>query len=184
MISITSQAILLVDGYNIIGTWCWLKKIRDQNGLEHARDSLIESLINYTGYKALDAKIVFDSHYQKTPSYEEKHGKSVSVHYTSYSETADTYIEKFCASFTRRNPEIDTRIIVATSDQAQRHTVVGYGAQWLSAQALAQEIDSTKTKEKSNFRSRQKSQRRFLFNSLDVNTQQALAQMRFGNRLK
>ncbi|BAQ60981.1 hypothetical protein protection type Tc resistance proteins [Geminocystis sp. NIES-3708] len=181
MVSTTSQAILLVDGYNIIGTWYWLKKIRDKNGLEHARDSLIESLVNYTGYKALEAKIVFDAHYQKTPSYEEKHGKNVSVHYTSYSETADTYIEKFCASFPRRNPETDTRIIVATSDQAQRHTVVGYGAEWLSAQGLAKEIDSTKTKEKPNFRPRQKSQGRFLFNSLDTKTQTALAKMRFGN---
>jgi uncharacterized protein len=181
MVSITSRAILLVDGYNIIGTWSSLKKIRDKHGLEHARDSLIESLVNYTGYKALEAKIVFDAHYQKTPSYQEKVGKSVLVHYTSYTETADTYIEKFCASFPRQNPETDTRIIVATSDQAQRHTVVGYGAEWLSAQGLAKEIDLTKTKEKRNFRPRQKSQGRFLFNSLDSKTQQALAQMRFGN---
>ncbi|NCO76071.1 MAG: NYN domain-containing protein [Cyanobacteria bacterium] len=180
MVSTTSQAILLVDGYNIIGTWSSLKKIKDNHGLEQARNSLIESLVNYTGYKALEAKIVFDAHYQKSPSYQEKVGKSVLVHYTSYTETADTYIEKFCASFPRRNPETDTRIIVATSDQAQRHTVVGYGAEWLSAQGLAKEIDSTKTKERQNFRSRQKSQGRFLFNSLDTKTQKVLTQMRFG----
>ncbi|BAQ66522.1 NYN domain-containing protein [Geminocystis sp. NIES-3709] len=181
MVSTISQAILLVDGYNIIGTWHWLKNIRDKNGLEHARESLIESLVNYTGYKGLEAKIVFDAHYQKTPCYEEKFSQSVCVHYTSYAETADTYIEKFCASFPRRNPETDTRIIVATSDQAQRHTVVGYGAEWLSAHGLAKEVDSTKNKSKRNFRPRQKSQGRFLFNSLDSKTQQALTQMRFGS---
>lgn len=181
MISINSQAILLVDGYNIIGAWHWLKNIRDYNGLERARESLIESLINYTGYKDLEAKVVFDSHYQKTSSYEEKLNKNVSVYYTSYSETADTYIEKFCASFPRRNPETDTRIIVATSDQAHRHTVVGYGAEWLSAHGLAMEIDATHIKSKKNFRPRQKAQGRFLFNSLDSKTQQALSQMRFGN---
>jgi len=181
MVSTTSQSILLVDGYNIIGAWHWLTSIRDKNGLEYARESLIESLINYTGYKDLDAKIVFDAHYQKTPSYEEKLSKSLSVYYTSYAETADTYIEKFCASFLHRSPETDTRIIVATSDQAQRHTVVGYGAEWISAQGLAKEVDSTKRKGKSNFRSRQQSQGRFLFNSLDSKTQKALTQMRFGN---
>ncbi|MBL1211478.1 NYN domain-containing protein [Geminocystis sp. GBBB08] len=180
MVSTTSQAILLVDGYNIIGTWHGLKKIRDNNGLEHARDCLIESLINYTGYKGLETKIVFDAHYQKTPSYEEKYGKSLSIYFTSYTETADTYIEKFCASFPRRNPETETRIIVATSDQAQRHTVVGYGAEWMSAQRLEKEIDTTKNKEKRNLRPRQKSQGRFLVNSLDSKTQKALSQMRFG----
>lgn len=181
MVSTNSQAILLVDGYNIIGTWHWLKNIRDNNGLEHARESLIESLVNYTAYKGVESKIVFDAHYQKTPSYEEKLNQIVSVYYTSYTETADTYIEKFCASFPRRNPETDTRIIVATSDQAQRHTVVGYGAEWLSAHALAKEVDSTKTKNKRNFRPQQKYSGRFLFNSLDSKTQHALTQMRFGS---
>lgn len=181
MVSINSQAILLVDGYNIIGTWHWLKNIRDENGLEQARESLIESLVNYTGYKGVESKIVFDAHYQKTPSYEEKLNQSLSVYYTSYTETADTYIEKFCASFPRRNPETNTRIIVATSDQAQRHTVVGYGAEWMSAHGLAREIESTKIKNKRNFRPQQKSRGRFLVNSLDSKTQQALTQMRFGN---
>lgn len=177
----TSQAILLVDGYNVIGSWATLQFIRDEKGLEYARNSLIESLVNYSGYKELETKIVFDAHYQKTTSNEEKHSKSLSVYYTSYSETADSYIEKFCASFVRKNPESRTRIIVATSDQAQRHTVVGYGAEWMSAQKLAKEINTTTTSQKKNLRHRQKSQGRFLFNSLDSKTQQALMQMRFGN---
>ncbi|WP_342596851.1 NYN domain-containing protein [Cyanobacterium aponinum UTEX 3222] len=175
-----SQAILLVDGYNVIGSWAYLQSIRDQKGLEYARNSLIESLINYSGYKELETKIVFDAHYQKTVKNEEKHSKSLSVHYTSYSETADTYIEKFCASFVRQNPESRTRIIVATSDQAQRHTVVGYGAEWMSAQKLAKEVDFTSIRQKKNLRYRPKSQGRFLFNSLDSKTQQALVKMRFG----
>jgi len=136
MDSTTTQAILLVDGYNIIGSWQWLKQIRDQNSLEQARISLLENLVNYTGYKDIQAKVVFDSHYQKTPRTEEKYNYNLSVCYTSYWETADTYIEKYCASFTRKNPYSKTRIIVATSDQAQRHTVVGYGAECLSAECL------------------------------------------------
>ncbi len=180
MVSTTSGAILLVDGYNIIGASSYLKKIRKKNGLESARDSLIESLINYTGYKALDGKIVFDAHYQKTPSNEEKYGDRLSVHYTSYDQTADTYIEKFCASFYYQREDRKKRLIVATSDQAQRHTVVGYGAEWMSAQGLVIEIDSTNNKQRNRLNNRSKSQGRFLFNSLDRKTQQALAKMRFG----
>lgn len=183
MNSTISQAILLVDGYNIIGSWSYLKKVRKKNGLECARDSLIESLINYTGYKAIQSKIVFDAHYQKTPSNEEEYGDRLSVHYTSYAETADTYIEKFCASFHHQQEDRKKRLIVATSDQAQRHTVVGYGAEWMSAQGLVAEIDATNNKQRRKFNTRSKSQGRFLFNSLDTKTQQALVQMRFGGRL-
>jgi len=182
MTSTSSQSILLVDGYNIIGAWTSLKKTKEKHGLEQARQSLLDTLVNYTGYKSLQAKVVFDAHYQKTPSYKEEYSDSVSVYYTSYNQTADTYIEKYCASFRRNNPYTSTRIIVATSDQAQRHTVVGYGAEWISAQKLSQEIDFTHRKEKRNHRSRNKSQGRFLFNSLDNKTQQALAQMRLGIR--
>lgn len=180
MISTTTSAILLVDGYNIIGTWNWLKEIRDQNGLEQARLSLIENLVNYIGYKGLQAKVVFDSQYQKTPHKEEKYTHNLSVHYTAYTETADTFIERYCASFSRKNIDRKSRVIVATSDQAQRHTVVGYGAEWLSAQCLAKEIDSTKIKEKHNHRPRKRNQGRFLINSLDTKTQNALMEMRFG----
>ncbi|AFZ47211.1 protein of unknown function DUF901 [Cyanobacterium stanieri PCC 7202] len=180
MVSTSSRIILLVDGYNIIGAWNSLKRIRDKNGLEYARQSLLDILVNYTGYKALETTVVFDAHYQKTPGYKEKYSDRVSVHYTSHNETADTYIEKYCASFQRKNPDTSTRIIVATSDQAQRHTVVGYGAEWMSAQHLAKEIDLTQKREKRNHRSRNKSQGRFLFNSLDSKTQKALTQMRFG----
>lgn len=176
----TSQAILLVDGYNIIGSSCSLQQIKEHKGLEHARNFFIESMINYTGYKDLETTIVFDAHYQKTPSNVEKFTKNLSVHYTSYSETADTYIEKFCAGFVRQNPHTRIRIIVATSDQAHRNTVVGYGAEWMSAQILIKDLESTTAKHKRNLRHRSKSQGRFLFNSLDTKTQQVLVKMRFG----
>lgn len=180
MKSYSSVILLLVDGYNIIGDWYFLKTIKEQQGLELARAALIEVLVNYTGYKGLQAKIVFDAHYQKTPSYEEKCTSRVSVHYTTYGETADTYIEKLCASISRRNPSPFSRLIVATSDQAQRHTVVGYGAEWFSAQKLAREVEISKKKGRKNFRPQQKSQKRFLFNALDPKTQQTLSELRHG----
>lgn len=61
------QAILLVDGYNIIGDWSDLKTSRDRDGLEVARRELIECLINYSASVAYRTKVVFDAHYQDTP---------------------------------------------------------------------------------------------------------------------
>lgn len=178
----SSPTVMLVDGYNIIGSLHSLKQIKDQHGLEFARNALVETLVNYTGYKGLQAKVVFDAYYRNTPSHEEKHTAKLWIQYTAFSETADTYIEKFCASFFRQNPSETSRLIVATSDRDQRNTVVGYGAEWLSAQKLGQEIEETKKKHKKNTRPSRKSQGRFLFNNLDTKTQQTLTQWRLGIR--
>ena len=175
------QALLLVDGYNIIGAWSSLKQNRDRHGLEAAREELIESLINYAAMVTYQTKVVFDAHYQRTPSYSEDYTPLVSAHYTAFAETADTYIEKFCAAFNRnKQANNNSRLIVATSDRAQQLTVVGYGAEWLSAQRLAGEIEIATSKMRKKKRPAKKSSGRFLFNSLDPIAQQRLQQWRQG----
>lgn len=182
MASYNPLAVLLVDGYNIIGSWSWLKQIRDHQSLELARQELIESLINYTAYKGFETLVVFDAHYQKTPGCQEKHTSNVSVYYTAFAQTADTYIEKFCASFSNRYSPPSPRLIVATCDRAQRLTAVGYGAEWMSAQKLSHDIHSTTKRNKRKLKNQKKSSGRFLFNSLDAKTQERLIQLQQGFR--
>ena len=177
------QAILLVDGYNIIGDWSDLKQSRDRYGLEAARHELVECLINYTAAVAYRTKVVFDAHYQDTPRSTEVHTAALSVHYTAFAETADTYIEKFCATFARKKYQQEsTRLIVATSDRAQQLTVVGYGSEWLSAPMLAREVEqmAQKTKNRTKKQTKKKSSGRFLFNTLDPSAQKLLRQMQRG----
>jgi predicted RNA-binding protein with PIN domain len=169
-----TEARLLVDGYNVIGAWNWLKTVRDREGLETARRDLIEALIGYAAFKSYETQIVFDAHYQNTPSYTEPHTSLLSVHYTAFSQTADTYIEKICASHFRQRDDRNRRLIVATSDRDQRLTAIGYGAEWLSTKHLADEIDLASNKIKCRKRPIKKSSGRFLFNSLDPKSQQAL----------
>ena len=171
-----SQAILIVDGYNIIGAWSHLQKIRDRHGLELARRDLVEALVNYSAVKEYETKIVFDAQYQNRPSCTKNHTRYLSVHFTAFGETADTHIEKFCASFGRhysRNFH-EPRLIVATSDRAQRLTAMGYGAEWLSAQRLIGEVEVTSQRLKPQRRPPKSSQGRFLFNSLDPKAQKKL----------
>jgi uncharacterized protein len=170
----TTEARLLVDGYNVIGTWHWLKTIRDREGLETARRDLIEILINYAAVQSYETQVVFDAHYQNTPGITEKHTDLLSVHYTAFAQTADTYIEKICAAHFRQRDERSRRLIVATSDTAQRLTAVGYGAEWVSTKLLATEVDQTSYKARSKKRPSKQSSGRFLFNSLDPKAQQAL----------
>ena len=185
MLSSSYQAILLVDGYNIIGDWSDLKKSRDRHGLEAARYELVECLINYTASVAYRTKVVFDAHYQDTPRSTEVHTSFLSVHYTAFAETADTYIEKFCATFNRKKYQQEsTRLIVATSDRAQQLTVVGYGAEWRSAKMLAREVEQAahKIKSKTKKQTKKKPSGRFLFNALDPAAQRRLRQMQRGIR--
>ena len=59
-------------------------------------------------------------------------------------------------------------------------TVVGYGAEWLSAQRLGSEVDLTIRHLNKPQQSRQQPQSRFLASSLDAQVRQRLAQLRLG----
>jgi len=189
----SAQAVLLVDGYNIIGAWSYLKKTRDGTGLEASRWQLIEALINYTAFQGFQTQIVFDAHYQNTCSTQEDITQNLSVHYTDFGQTADTYIEKACASFHSSTSRVlpkavfsnkplycsQSRLIVATSDRTQQLMVMGYGAEWMSAQQLAGEVESTAIRVRQH-KPKKQSSGRFLANSIDEKARQRLANLRLG----
>lgn len=146
--------LLFVDGYNIIGAWPQLSELRDYDSLESARYSLIEALANYSAYQGFQTRIVFDAYTQKHVSAEEVVTDGVSVHYTHFGQTADTCIEKWCAELRHHIRFSDQRLIVATSDHAQKLTVTGYGAEWMSAQTLALEVNATTHRRRKHHRSK------------------------------
>ena len=181
MSSAKKLTILLVDGYNAIGNWSELQQLRDRESLEAARRELIESLIDYAAWQNWQTSIVFDAYASKTPGYREEHTQNLSAYYTNFAQTADTYIEKYCAVFARSADRFDRRLIVATSDGIQQQTVRGYGAELMSARELAIAVRGTKK----GIRQKHRPQRpagRFLFNSLDPQAQQRLTQWRMGQR--
>jgi uncharacterized protein len=175
-----SQAVLLVDGYNIIGLWPRLREKRDRDELETARRELIEVLVNYSAVQDFEARLVFDAQYRDTPSVKEIITKNLSVHYTDFGQTADTYIEKSCANLRYELRSLKRRMIVATSDRAQQLTVVGYGAEWMSADQLAADVESAARRSERQQKSRKQTASRFLASSLDAESQQRLAKLRMG----
>lgn len=148
--------LMLVDGYNIIGAWPQLTRLRDHNGLESARHHLIEVLANYSSYQGFQTCIVFDAYARKHlgTRTQEAVTQALSVHYTNFGETADTCIEKWCAQLRYQIRLSGQRLIVATSDRAQKLTVTGYGAEWMSAQRLATEVTDTSKVERKHHRTR------------------------------
>ncbi|NMG08845.1 NYN domain-containing protein [Brasilonema sp. UFV-L1] len=175
------RAVLLVDGYNIIGAWSCLKRTRDTAGLEAARCELIEALTSYTAFQGYETQIVFDAQYQNTCSNREIITELLSVHYTEFGQTADTYIEKVCASLRSSLAQsLISRMIVATSDRAQQLMVLGYGAEWMSAQQLCYEVQASVCRVRQKYKQRKQSNTRFLANSIDAKARQRLAQLRMG----
>ena len=176
----TLAAVLMVDGYNAIGNWPALVRIRDRSGLEAARRDLTEALIGYSAFQGMQTQVVFDAQYRASPGSCEALAQSLSVCYTHPGQTADTYIEKACARWCHSVARSQHRLIVATSDQAQRLTVVGYGAEWMSAQQLVRDVEATTLRIKRKQRSRQRPKSRFLAHSLDREVAEQLAKFRQG----
>lgn len=176
----TPEAILFIDGYNIVGAWHDLKRLRDREGLEEARRALVQHLTGFAAYNAYNTQLIFDAQYRDTPAHTESITDFLTIHYTSSGETADTFIEKSCADFRRDLRKFQQRLIVATSDRAQQLTVVGYGAEWMSAEQLWHEVDFTHSRVRNKQKNRHKPTGRFLMNSLDPEAQAKLDRLRFG----
>jgi predicted RNA-binding protein with PIN domain len=174
------QAVLLVDGYNVVGAWTDLREVRDRDGLQESRRQLAEILINYSAFQGYDTQLVFDSQYRDTAGNREVITPNLCICYTDFGQTADTYIEKACAAFRHDIRKFDQRLIVATSDRAQQLTVVGYGAEWMSAEKLAADVAAINRRVQRRQKPGRKFPSRSLAHALDPIAQKRLAQLRLG----
>ncbi|WLR50944.1 NYN domain-containing protein [Bacillus tianshenii] len=131
--------VLIVDGYNIIGAWPALRKLK-QYDLAAARDKLIEELVEYQAFTGERVIVIFDAHL--VPGIEKKlrTGK-VEVVYTREKETADERIEKLSHKLQK---DIRLNVYVATSDYTEQRVTFGQGALRIPAMELLREVESSK----------------------------------------
>ncbi|MRX72563.1 hypothetical protein GJU40_10435 [Bacillus lacus] len=127
--------ILLVDGYNIIGAWPELERLKKDN-LAEARDLLVQKMAEYQGYTGYRVMIIFDAHLVKGVEKKYKNYR-VEVIYTRENETADERIEKLASELSN----IKTQIHVATSDFTEQWAIFGQGALRKSARELLTEMN-------------------------------------------
>ncbi|MDX2256433.1 MAG: NYN domain-containing protein [Pseudanabaenaceae cyanobacterium bins.39] len=173
--------VMLVDGYNVIGMWRSLQEIRDLQGFDVARSQLTEAMVNFSAYHGYKTTLVFDAYVQATPARSEKVTKNLKLYFTDHNETADTYIERQCGKYRRDPLRHLKRIIVVTSDRAQQMTAVGFGAEWLSAIALEQEVEATNRIVQSRQTPKQANTKNLIGNRIDSKTKEELTKWR--NRL-
>ncbi|MFD2043195.1 NYN domain-containing protein [Ornithinibacillus salinisoli] len=130
------MVVLVVDGYNIIGDWEELKRLKEKD-IGQARDRLIELMAEYQAYSGNRIILVFDAYYVRGMESKLKQHK-VEVIYTKEKETADECIERLV----KKVKNIKTQVYVATSDYAEQRTIFGQGALRKSARELQIEMDN------------------------------------------
>ncbi|MEA4815714.1 MAG: NYN domain-containing protein [Lachnospiraceae bacterium] len=163
---------LIVDGYNIIHAWPDLKKIADLS-LEEARNSLLDRLSNFQGFKQFTVLVVFDGYLVKgSPGSSAKYN-NIYVVYTKEAETADRYIERIVHKLPK-----DIFIRVATSDALEQIIVMGRGAVRMSALELRKEILETEKAIRENYIENRPIKNNLLSDNLDKGTLEWLENMR------
>ncbi|MBB0358727.1 NYN domain-containing protein, partial [Escherichia coli] len=85
------KTILFVDGYNIIGNWEHLERIKRQS-IAQARDQLLEELADYIAYTGYRAIVVFDAQFVQGKESESMY-KKMKIVFTEENRIADEYIE-------------------------------------------------------------------------------------------
>lgn len=130
--------VLLVDGYNIIGDWDELKRLRDID-LGQARQLLIERMAEYQAYLGIRVIIVFDAYEVKGVEAKDKQ-YNVEIIYTKEKETADQCIERLVKQIIN----VQTKVYVATSDFVEQRTIFQQGAYRKSARELEIEVNQLK----------------------------------------
>ncbi len=133
---------LVVDGYNIIYAWPYLDRLKNEN-LEHARDKLVDTLVNFSAHNNSHVFVVFDAHQVKSGIEHTEEKDGVRVIYTREGETADAVIEKMVGELINLG-----RVYVVTSDYDEQRLIFGRGAYRLTPKDLQQRIEQCREKEK------------------------------------
>ncbi|MGY0693995.1 NYN domain-containing protein [Virgibacillus sp. FSP13] len=131
--------VIVVDGYNIIGAWDELQRLKDID-MAQARDRLIEQMAEYKSHTGDRVIVVFDAYFVKGITNKLKEYQ-VEIIYTKEKETADECIEKLV----KKLKNVENQVYVATSDYAEQRTIFGRGALRKSARELFIELKNSET---------------------------------------
>ena len=165
---------LLVDGYNIIFAWDFLKELAEVN-LEAARGKLMDILCNYQGFSGVTLIVVFDAYKVKGNPGEIFKYHNIHVVYTKEAETADQYIEKTTHELGHKH-----QVTVATSDSLEQVIVMGQGARRLSASDFREEVEQAEQEIRRIHRERRQNGKNYLLENADDETAELLENVRLG----
>lgn len=162
---------LLVDGYNVLYGWDYLKDLLNKNA-EAARGVLQDLLCNYQGFTKDEVILVFDAYNNKNQTETVITYHSISVIYTKEAQTADSYIEKLNQTLAK-----EQNVRVVTSDYAQQKIILGQGATRVPISEFAVELKKLDREIQQEHLNKLK-RRNFLIDNLDEKTATMLEALR------
>lgn len=105
------EHIMIVDGYNVIGNWPELAKLKAEDHFDVARDRLLDILAEYRSHENAKMIVVFDAMY--VPGIGKSYAKwDLQVVFTKEDETADSYIERLAQDM--NSPLVQLSSLLAT----------------------------------------------------------------------
>lgn len=140
----------LVDGYNVIYSSPFLKKLLEKD-IFLAQEELVRQVLGYCCQEEVEGWIVFDAYRRPLGNVVEKLTNLIRVVFTGAGQTADSYIE----SFVSRNKSRYDYIYVVTFDYPEMMTVVDKHILLYSPRSFLKEIASgreTRRREDFSFR--------------------------------
>ncbi|MBB6734918.1 NYN domain-containing protein [Cohnella zeiphila] len=170
------EDVLIVDGYNMIGAWPELEKLK-QERLEDARDRLLDLMANYQSYAGVTVYVVFDAF--RVPGLGAAYKQNrLRIVFTREKETADECIERLVGEMT----SVKRNVYVATSDQTEQRVAFGRGALRLSARELRLAVEESRREIDRTIRREPPPKRNPLGGNLSADIQSKLERMRRGQR--
>lgn len=123
---------LLIDGYNILYAWTWLRPGRKSGpAFDAARERLVETIRAIRDGDGIAITIVFDGRGSTVQRDAGSSDAGIAVLFAPAGKTADSVIENLVAA--ARDPRTCT---VATADALERETVTATGATCISPEDL------------------------------------------------
>ncbi|MBQ9131655.1 MAG: NYN domain-containing protein, partial [Clostridia bacterium] len=130
----SGQRLVIIDGYNLIYAWDWLREIADFS-LEKARQSLMDLLSNYVAFTKTDLVLVFDAYLVPDGTGSELIHDGYRVVYTKQGQTADPYIEQMMHQL---GPNYSIRVV--TGDRLLQFSAVHSGILRVTAREFEEEL--------------------------------------------
>lgn len=133
-----SQPWILVDGYSVLHAWPRFatRKAR-QMSLQQRREMLVGVLRQYADHSRRRVTVVFDAYAAKHKAEGKEPMHGVEVLFSERGKTADDVIERLVAQVGDKG-----KILVVTSDNAERQTVETMGAQTTSAEIFEADVEA------------------------------------------
>jgi uncharacterized protein len=124
---------LILDGYNVIGA---LDRYRDAaDGLDTARELLINDALKAAGWTGRKVIVVFDAHRSPEPErVEQRAGGAVHLIYSAPGESADDVIERLLGN-------LDGPATIYTADFALQRTALARGVSRATPREFAELLD-------------------------------------------